>query len=113
MSFGPVAVSQASPQPSSLDDKDKKGSDEQQKTAELRAIYISPSHWTKGIGQALWKTAYQQLIREGFTHVVVKVFAGNQRARRFYAAVGFRGEEKGSIEIGGVELETVSMRMGL
>ncbi|KAG9952352.1 acyl-CoA N-acyltransferase, partial [Aureobasidium melanogenum] len=88
-------------------------SDEQQRTAELRAIYIDPNRWTKGIGQALWKAAQQQLVEQNFTSVVVNVFAKNERAMRFYRAVGFVGEAKGSTEVGGERLETLRMRMGL
>ncbi|KAH0233543.1 hypothetical protein KCV03_g968, partial [Aureobasidium melanogenum] len=109
VSFGAVA---AIPSPGDKVNNEE-GKEGQEKTAELRAIYISPQHWTKGIGQALWKATQQQLLEEKFTSVVVKAFARNERAMRFYRAVGFEGEEMGVTEVGGESLETVKMRKGL
>lgn len=105
VSFGP-AMPSAGPR--------HEASDKEDKLAELRAIYIDPEYWARGIGQALWKAAQQQLMQEEkFTSVVVRVFARNERAIRFYRAAGFDREEKGVTEVGGKKLETLMLRKGL
>lgn len=45
-----------------------------------------------------------------FKTVVVRVFASNQRAIRFYRAAGFDGDESGILEIGGKKLEILKLR---
>jgi GNAT superfamily N-acetyltransferase len=51
---------------------------------ELAALYVAPSRWRRGVGRALVNTA---LARD--EDVTVWVFAQNDRARSFYAALGF------------------------
>lgn len=70
---------------------------------EVWAIYVAPSAWSKGAGQALWRAASERLRALGFRSVSLWVIAGNERARRFYCAAGFSvevGSEK-EFEIGG------------
>jgi ribosomal protein S18 acetylase RimI-like enzyme len=55
---------------------------------EIWAIYVQPSHWSRGIGQALWRHACEQLRRDGFRHVSLWVLADNERAIRFYRRAG-------------------------
>lgn len=57
--------------------------------AELWALYIEPSYWSRGVGRALWQRARQWLIVEGFRVVSLWVLEDNARAIRFYRAVDF------------------------
>lgn len=102
-SFGPAAAETPSA-----------SNDTAAKTAELRAIYIAPQHWGKGIGKRLWEWLEQNFLTAEMEYVVVRVFAGNQSARGFYRAVGF-GEERdgGMTEVGGKKLGVLRLRKRL
>ncbi|RZL95123.1 MAG: GNAT family N-acetyltransferase [Variovorax sp.] len=80
--------------------------DAQPRSAEIWAIYLSPDHWSQGSGRALWLAARQQLFAQGFASITLWVLAGNERARRFYAAAGFAPEPASAREfmIGGARL---------
>jgi ribosomal protein S18 acetylase RimI-like enzyme len=56
---------------------------------EVWAIYVSPSHWSRGVGRELWLTSRRRFT--GRDHKVVTLWVLNQnvRAIRFYAAAGF------------------------
>lgn len=56
--------------------------------AEIWALYVLPARWSQGIGRALWQAARQRLRTQACTSIALWVLAHNQRARRFYAAVG-------------------------
>jgi len=56
---------------------------------EIFAIYVSPTHWGHGVGQALLDRSLRQLFDDGFGLVRLWVLADNPRARRFYEAAGF------------------------
>ncbi len=58
--------------------------------AEVRAIYLAPDAWGKGLGRELMTAALGQLTRLGYQQVTLWVLDTNARARRFYAAAGFR-----------------------
>jgi ribosomal protein S18 acetylase RimI-like enzyme len=58
-------------------------------TAELWAIYVDPAHWSRGVGHALWNAARASLADDGYEDVIVWTLRDNERALRFYAAVGF------------------------
>lgn len=58
-------------------------------TGELRAINLLPQVWSQSIGRRLWQEVRQLLIEAGFTAATVWVIEGNQRALRFYQAIGF------------------------
>jgi ribosomal protein S18 acetylase RimI-like enzyme len=83
------------------------------KTGELRAIYVDPQAWSGGVGQCLWKAAQQHLVDAGCTSVQVSVFAGNERAIRFYRAAGFAKDVVGVTESWGLPIETVQMTKAL
>ena len=59
-------------------------------TGEVAALYVDPAHWGGGAGRVLLDAALARVPPERFTHVTLWVLAGNARARRFYAAAGFR-----------------------
>ena len=77
--------------------------------AELRAIYIAPQHFSKGVGQCLWAAAQQKLTDANYSTVVVWVFAGNERAIRFYRSAGFTKSQAGETEIGGTTVTTLQL----
>jgi GNAT superfamily N-acetyltransferase len=67
-------------------DEDRAGEDE------LWALYVLPSHWGSGIGQALWDAAMP------FTSLWV--LRDNPRARAFYERNGFRPDVSKEITFG-------------
>ena len=78
---------------------------------EVWAIYVAPSAWSTGVGQALWRVASERLRALGFHSISLWVIEGNERAIRFYTAAGFSveaGSEK-EFEIGGAKLREVRM----
>jgi ribosomal protein S18 acetylase RimI-like enzyme len=59
-------------------------------TGEIWGIYISPAHWRQGLGKRLLEEAESMLKSKGYKEAVLWVLEGNQGARRFYEAMGFR-----------------------
>ncbi len=57
---------------------------------EVRALYVDPERWGRGIGSALISAARARLLDLGFRSAVLWVMAGNSRAARFYEADGWR-----------------------
>ena len=51
---------------------------------ELRALYVDPDCWGRGVGATLIAAARARLRGLGFRNAVVWVLAGNTRADRFY-----------------------------
>ncbi len=70
-------------------------------TVEMRRLYVDPAHWRGGIGRALHEQALDEARARGFTQLVLWVFSQNQRARAFYAALGFEPDRSRSVTIGG------------
>ncbi len=60
--------------------------------AELYALYVLPTYWGTGVGQALWEAALP------FTSLWV--LQDNPRARAFYARNGLRPEATKQLELG-------------
>jgi ribosomal protein S18 acetylase RimI-like enzyme len=78
---------------------------------EVWAIYVLPSAWSTGVGQALWHAARSRLNALGYRSVSLWVIVGNERAVRFYSAAGFAfegGSEK-EFEVGGARVREVRM----
>lgn len=76
---------------------------------ELWALYLSPIHWSSGIGRALWLRSREAMIANGATRIGLWVLAGNERAISFYTAAGFCAEA-GSVkplELGGAQAHEV------
>jgi ribosomal protein S18 acetylase RimI-like enzyme len=59
---------------------------------EVEAIYLMPSAWGGGIGRRLMTGAAGGLAAAGFTQATLWVLEANDRARRFYAAVGWTAD---------------------
>lgn len=51
---------------------------------ELCALYVDPDSWDRGIGRLLIVEARRRLLAQGFSHALLWVLAGNERADRFY-----------------------------
>jgi ribosomal protein S18 acetylase RimI-like enzyme len=56
--------------------------------AELVAMYVHPEFWRAGLGRALCRETFDQLRKE-YRTAIVWVLRENQKARRFYEAMGF------------------------
>lgn len=57
--------------------------------AEIWAIYVASSCWSKGLGKALWLKAQSILKENGFQRICLWVLAENSRAIKFYHKMGF------------------------
>lgn len=60
---------------------------------ELRALYVEPTCWGRGVGRALASAACSELRRGGYTRAVLWVVAGNARAQQFYRADGWTPDD--------------------
>jgi GNAT superfamily N-acetyltransferase len=58
--------------------------------AEVYALYIRPGYWRLGIGRMLMDQFVQHWRAQGATTQVLWVFEKNDRARRFYEAMGWQ-----------------------
>ena len=68
-------------------------------SGEVWAIYVAPSHWSSGVGRALWLSARERLRHHGYTSVRLWVLAENSRAIRFYVAAGFAPDLSSAKEV--------------
>ena len=84
-----------------------------QTAGEIWGIYLAPAHWRQGLGQTLCRYGEEILRSRGYAVATLWVFSGNERARRFYEAMGFftDGASK-SLDLG-VPLEAVRYRKAL
>ncbi|MCZ2406677.1 MAG: GNAT family N-acetyltransferase [Burkholderiales bacterium] len=84
-------------------------------TGEIWAIYAAPTHWSKGVGLALWDAARDGLQEEGCTNVTAWVPLRNERALRFHELAGFKREmtTAKTAVIGGVKIEEVRLQRPL
>jgi ribosomal protein S18 acetylase RimI-like enzyme len=74
--------------------------------AELRAVYVDPDHQGGGVGSALLAAAIDA-VPDGPAAVRLHVFPGNDPARSFYEARGFREVGTGTFEFDGATYDTV------
>ncbi|MDZ7864625.1 GNAT family N-acetyltransferase [Acidovorax sp.] len=76
---------------------------------EVWAIYVDPARWSQGAGQALWRQAREQLQEQGKAEASLWVLAANQRAIRFYAALGFAPDPESdrTITVAGAPIDEV------
>jgi len=63
---------------------------------ELRALYIDPDHWRKGLGRKLTRLAMEECRRRKVGRLVLWVLESNTEAQKFYQDLGFQrdGEVK-------------------
>jgi ribosomal protein S18 acetylase RimI-like enzyme len=64
-----------------------------QVVGELYTIYLDPSAFRSGLGQALHSEAMEALRAGGFDRATLWVLHSNARARRFYELYGWSAEE--------------------
>jgi ribosomal protein S18 acetylase RimI-like enzyme len=74
---------------------------------EVWALYVLPSHWSAGVGRALWLGALESQRAQGLNPVTLWVLTRNERGIRFYEAAGFKVEpgSKKVFSMGGSALE--------
>ncbi len=58
--------------------------------AEIRALYVHPEHWRKGIGKKLTELAIQDCKKSGYKQLVLWVLDSNESAQLFYQSLGFQ-----------------------
>ena len=75
------------------------------------ASYVLPSHGGTGGGRALMAYSLERLAADGLDPVLLWVLADNDRARRFYDAVGFAPDGASHVfSVGGADLPEVRYR---
>lgn len=82
-------------------------------TGEIWAMYVTPAHWGKGAGLALWDGAREGLKEEGCTQVTLWVLLRNERALRFYEhGAGFKREMPSlkTVPFGSARLEEIRLK---
>ena len=81
-------------------------------TGEIWALYVSPEHWDKGVGLALWDAALEACVEEGFTSLTLWVLLRNERALRFYELAGFKRDMASikTIPVGSARLEEIRLK---
>ena len=82
-------------------------------TGEIWAMYVTPEHWGKGAGLALWDGAREGLKEEGCTQVTLWVLLRNERALRFYEhGAGFKREMPSlkTVPFGSARLEEIRLK---
>ena len=62
---------------------------QQNRVAELYALYVHPDWWSTGTGRALMDRVLATVSAAGYLSVRLWVLRDNSRARRFYERVGF------------------------
>ena len=82
-------------------------------TAEVHAIYVLPEAWRGGVGRALLETATGHWRARGSGTLVLWVLEDNDRARRFYEAMGWQPDGgRQVLEIAGAKLYEIRYRLG-
>jgi ribosomal protein S18 acetylase RimI-like enzyme len=69
-----------------------------QRIAEVYAVYVHPDFWRHGCGAALLVRARAELASQGYAEASLWVLRGNQRAIRFYEALGFWADGASKVE---------------
>ena len=84
-----------------------------QTTGEIWGIYLAPARWRQGLGRTLCRYGEEILRSRGYAVATLWVFGGNERARRFYEAMGFFADGASKTLDFGVPLEAVRYRKAL
>ncbi|MFE4417285.1 GNAT family N-acetyltransferase [Streptomyces sp. NPDC056817] len=67
-------------------------SEESPAVAEIGMLYALPEVWGTGIGKQLMSATLMTLGKAEYTQATLWVLEGNERARRFYEAAGWRAD---------------------
>jgi GNAT superfamily N-acetyltransferase len=81
------------------------------KLAHLRALFVAPDWWGKGLALDLHGRALEEAARRGYGAIRLFTPAGQARARRFYEREGWR--QHGEPRESPIGLETVEYRRAL
>lgn len=84
-----------------------------QTTGEIWGIYVAPQHWRKGCGRLLCRQGERILRSQNYSHAVLWVFEANERARRFYEAMGFEPDGSSKTLHPGAPLKAIRYRKRL
>ena len=76
---------------------------------ERRAIYVDMQNWSEGVGRSLWVAAQAEMIKLRYSELIVWVFAGNERAIRFYHKAGFTESQIGQTEVGDAKVTAIQL----
>lgn len=75
---------------------------------ELCALYVDPDSWDRGVGRCLIAEARRRLMAQGFSHALLWVLAGNDRADRFYRRDNWAPDGRSrSDSVWGISIEEV------
>lgn len=58
----------------------------------LRALYVDPAHWNRGVGAALIQASRRWMSDQGCVTASLWMLAGNARAERFYQRDGWQSD---------------------
>lgn len=72
---------------------------DEEDAGEIHAIYVMPSHWSRGVGRALLSSARERLRQLEYRKIILWVFAENARAIRFYRAASFAPDLSSTKEV--------------
>jgi ribosomal protein S18 acetylase RimI-like enzyme len=89
-------------------DEDGKG----KRVGEIIALNVHPAHWRSGVGRALCEHVLRESPRRNWTSLTLWVLEGNERACRFYEALGFAldGSERIDVSLVGSPLHEFRYR---
>ena len=73
-------------------------------TAELICIHSLPQFWGHGYGARMIQHVLEEAKHAGYVRLVLWVFEGNERARRFYEKHGFHLTERKQENLGATEV---------
>jgi len=77
-------------------------------------LYVLPAYWGQGVGKMLIHAAIDELCHLGMSEAVLWVLRDNQRARTFYAGLGWCEDGRTTTaDYGGIELEALCYRRTL
>jgi ribosomal protein S18 acetylase RimI-like enzyme len=82
--------------------------------AEVYALYVLPEAWRGGVGRALLEASQEHWRETGLATATLWVLEANERARRFYEALGWRTDGgRQEVDLGGFAPAEVRYRRSL
>src|SRR5438045_8038150 len=89
--------------------------DEPPNVAEIFAVNVHPQRWRHGAGRALCEHAFNQAAGRDCTSMTLWVLTGNDRARSFYASLGYvpDGAERTDVKLIGSPLHELRYRKAI
>lgn len=80
---------------------------------ELWALYVHPSHWSAGVGWALWQKSREDMVSEGAVTISLWSLERNERASRFYQGAGFDAQlgSRRAVRIGDAQFQQIRWKL--